>query len=68
MSVVFTNEAGTKLLSAIGVGRLGAVATENMSSTALLVAALDMAERRILRLETALRHTGIEVERTELPQ
>jgi hypothetical protein len=67
MTGVFTNEAGQKLPSVIGVGRLGATATEGMSTTALLCEALGMAERRILRLEMALRRAGIEVEMTELP-
>jgi hypothetical protein len=52
----------------IGIGRLGSVATADMSNTSLLVAALDMAERRILRLEMALRRASIEVELTELPE
>ncbi len=51
------------------VGRLGAQISGKTTTNqnAILMAALDMAERRILRLEMALRRAGIEVEETELP-
>ena len=40
---------------------------ESADTTAMLIAGLDMAERRILRLEMALRRAGIEIEAVELP-
>lgn len=49
-------------------GRLGATVPERSSPDYALTAALDMAERRILRLEMALRRSGVEVELVELPE
>ncbi len=54
-------------LPTISIGRLGATVPQAYDRTMMLMAALDMAERRILRLEMALRRAGIEVEHTELP-
>ena len=59
---------GMKMPEMIGVGKLGATVRKDFSDFGYLVAALDMAERRILRLEMALRRAGIEVEMTELPK
>lgn len=52
----------------LAIGRLGATVWPNQSQISMLVAALDMAERRILRLEMALRRAGIEVEHIDLPK
>lgn len=47
-----------------GIGRLGAIC----SHTGLAAAAqADMIERRLLRIEIALRRAGIEVEALQLP-
>ena len=50
------------------VGRLGATAHENASRDYQLMAALAMAERRILRIEEALRNAKIDVDALELPE
>lgn len=52
----------------ISIGRLGATARLDCPEYLQLSAALDMAERRILRLEMALRRACIEVERLDLPR
>ena len=49
----------------IGVGRLGATCHHAHAAQA---AQLDMIERRILRIEMALRRTGVEVEWINLPK
>jgi hypothetical protein len=46
----------------ISVGRLGATVPEGSSPDYALTAALDMAERRVLRIEHALKVSGIDVE------
>lgn len=52
------------------VGRLGAqVSSKTTTNTnAILLAALDMAERRILRLERAIQFAGINLATIELPE
>jgi len=52
----------------ISVGRLGALTHQRASEISMLMAALDMAERRILRIEMAMRRAGIEPELVELPK
>ena len=66
---LYTNSLKLEDLAFFNVGRLGAqISGKTTTSTdAALMAALDMAERRILRLEMALCRAGIEVEQTELP-
>lgn len=61
----------TQLLGGSGfltVGRLGAVVNSDRPVSTMTMAALDMAERHILRLEAALRKAGINVDELELPE
>jgi len=51
----------------IPVGRLGAIAPKAWGAAGANAAAMDMIERRILRIEIALRRAGIEVESLDLP-
>lgn len=46
-------------------GRLGAVVDESMSRDSMQNAAIDMAERRIIRLEEALRKAGVNIDDLE---
>jgi hypothetical protein len=50
------------------VGRLGTSFSYAPTVQQQIFKQIDTAERRILRLEAALRHAGIEVEETDLPK
>lgn len=54
-------------LNTCQAGRLGAIVGEHATPASIAQAQLDMVERRILRIEMALRRAGIEVEAIELP-
>ncbi len=52
----------------ISVGRLGATVPDGSLFNNQLIAALDMAERRILRLEVAYARLGLRIEDEGLPE
>ena len=52
----------------LGIGRLGAMVHPSAPSASMAMAAQDMAERRILRIEAALRKAGISIDDLELPE
>ena len=60
-------EIDMSTLPTVSVGRLGALAPEAYDRLGQVMVALDMSERRILRLEMVLRRAGIEPEVVELP-
>ena len=58
----------TPSLTTIGIGLLGATASGEQALAKLPEARLEMIERRILRIEMALRRSGVEVEFLDLPK
>lgn len=67
MSVGETITLDMSSIPQIAIGRLGAVVPQEFDRTMMLMAALDMAERRIIRLEMAMRRAGLEPESVSLP-
>lgn len=61
------NDFGPLRYCRIGVGRLGAGIASNQPIETLNAIQLDMIERRILRIEAALKLAGIDVEALPLP-
>lgn len=58
----------TRTLAVLGVGLLGATSPLDGGIELAKGAQINMIERRILRIEMALRRAGIEVEAIELPK
>jgi hypothetical protein len=56
----------TKVFTSWGIGRLGASATGGVSHAMLVGAQTDMIERRILRIEAALRQAGIDIDALDI--
>ena len=55
-------------MTGVSKGRLGAVAYGPHAARLIGEEQIDLIERRILRLEMALRRAGIEVEHLDLPK